>query len=117
MNWSRRCRRCPNIVGDSARWHALCPSPALAPAVDGVTERLFGIEPLRPIGEIEALRDEFGAQRLVYGSWYSRYALGPMLFYLHHTNLSEAELALVCAGNLERILDSVKLPWISMFVR
>ena len=55
-------------------------------------------------GEIEALRGEFGTERLVYGSWYSRYAMGPMLFYLHHTSLSEAELALVCAGNLERIL-------------
>lgn len=57
-----------------------------------------------PLGEIEALRDEFGAQRLLYGSWYWRYAMGPMLFYLHHTSLSDAELALVCAGNLERIL-------------
>ena len=60
-----------------------------------------------PIGEIEALRDEFGAERLLYGSWYSRYAMGPMLFYLHHTRLSDAELALVCAGNLERILGGV----------
>ena len=59
-----------------------------------------------PIGEIEALRDEFGAHRLVYGSWYSQYAMGPMLFYLHHTDLSEEELALVCAGNLERILGA-----------
>jgi len=58
-----------------------------------------------PIGEIEALRDEFGAQRLIYGSWYDRYAMGPMLFYLHHTNLSQNELAQVCAGNLERILE------------
>jgi len=57
-----------------------------------------------PIGEIEALADEFGAERLVYGSWYSQYAMGPMLFYLHHTDLSQEELALVCAGNLERIL-------------
>jgi predicted TIM-barrel fold metal-dependent hydrolase len=57
-----------------------------------------------PIGEIEALRDEFGAQRLLYGSWYWRYAMGPMLFYLHHTDLTDRELALVCAGNLERIL-------------
>ncbi len=57
-----------------------------------------------PIGEIEALRDEFGASRLIYGSWYSQYAMGPVLFYLHHTDLNEAELALVCAGNLERIL-------------
>lgn len=57
-----------------------------------------------PIGEIEALRDEYGAQRLLYGSWYARYAMGPMLFYLHHTSLNDEELALVCAGNLERIL-------------
>jgi hypothetical protein len=59
-----------------------------------------------PVGEIEALVDEFGAHRLVYGSWYSQYAMGAMLFYLHHTGLSEVELASVCAGNLERILGS-----------
>ena len=45
-----------------------------------------------PIGEIEALRTEFGARRLVYGSWYPQYAMGPMLFYLHHTDLNEEEL-------------------------
>lgn len=56
------------------------------------------------LGEVEALRDEFGAERLVYGSWYPRYAMGPVLFYLHHTDLTDAELALVCAGNLERLL-------------
>ncbi len=60
-----------------------------------------------PIGEIEALTDEFGAGRLVYGSWYWQYAMGPILFYLHHTDLSEEELALVCAGNLERITGRV----------
>ena len=60
-----------------------------------------------PIGEIETLCDEFGAHRLVYGSWYSQYAMGPILFYLHHTDLSDEELALVCAGNLERILGLV----------
>ncbi|MBX3010013.1 MAG: hypothetical protein KF832_00855 [Caldilineaceae bacterium] len=58
-----------------------------------------------PIGEIEALCAEFGAQRLIYGSWFARYAMGPMLFYLHHTKLREAELALICAGNVERILQ------------
>jgi hypothetical protein len=60
-----------------------------------------------PIGEIEALRDEFGAHRLVYGSWYWQYAMGPMLYYLHHTDLNPAELAMVCAGNLARILGNV----------
>jgi hypothetical protein len=60
-----------------------------------------------PIGEIEALCQEFGAERLVYGSWYWQYAMGPMLFYLHRTDLSEEELALICAGNLVRILGGV----------
>lgn len=60
-----------------------------------------------PIGEIEALCAEFGAERFLYGSWYARYAMGPMLFYLHHTDLRETELALICAGNLERILGGV----------
>jgi hypothetical protein len=60
-----------------------------------------------PLGEIEALCDEFGASRLVYGSWYPQYAMGPMLFYLHSTRLNDYELALVCAGNLERILEMV----------
>ena len=57
------------------------------------------------IGEVEALRDEFGAERLIYGSWYSRFAMGPMLFYLHHTSFDENELSLVCGGNLERLLQ------------
>lgn len=59
-----------------------------------------------PLGEIEALCDEFSANRLVYGSGYWQYAMGPMLFYLHHTDLSEGELALICTGNLVRILGS-----------
>ena len=58
-----------------------------------------------PIGQVEALRDEFGAERLIYGSWYSRYAMGPILFYLHRTDFTEDELKMVCAGNLERILQ------------
>jgi hypothetical protein len=60
-----------------------------------------------PIGEIEALCNEFGASRLVYGSWYWQYAMGPMLFYLHHTDLSEEELGLICAGNVAQILERV----------
>ncbi len=60
-----------------------------------------------PIGEVEALRDEFGPERLLYGSWFSRYAMGPMLFYLHHTSLTDHELALICAGNLDRIMQGL----------
>lgn len=58
------------------------------------------------LGEAEALLGEFGAGRLVYGSFYPRYAMGPMLYYLHHLQCGEAELAALCAGNLERLLSS-----------
>ncbi|MCZ6679744.1 MAG: hypothetical protein O7E52_21140 [Candidatus Poribacteria bacterium] len=81
--------------------HALWVRPVLTALPNAHLE----LSRYEPICEIEALRDEFGAERLVYGSWYSRYAMGPMLFYLHHTNLSDAELASVCAGNLEHILQ------------
>ena len=57
-----------------------------------------------PIGHLEALLEEFGVERFVYGSWYWRLAMGPMLFYLHHVGLDDRELALVCEGNLLRIL-------------
>jgi hypothetical protein len=56
------------------------------------------------LGEVEALLEEFGADRFVYGSFYPRYAMGPMLYYLHHLRCSETELAALCAGNLERLL-------------
>lgn len=55
-------------------------------------------------GGVESLCAEFGAARLLYGSWYSRYAMGSMLFYLHRLEIDEDVLALICAGNLERIL-------------
>lgn len=80
--------------------HALWVRPILGALHNAFVE----LSRYEPIGEVEALRDKFGAERLVYGSWYPRYAMGPMLFYLHHTNLSDADLALVCADNLERIL-------------
>ena len=56
------------------------------------------------LGEVEALAAEFGHERLIYGSFYPRYAMGPMLYYLHNIPFSDAELAAICAGNLERIL-------------
>ena len=56
------------------------------------------------LGDVEALCAEFGAERLLYGSWYPRYELGPILYYLHHTTLTEAELAAVCGGNAARLL-------------
>lgn len=80
--------------------HALWLRPMLAALPNAHLE----LSRYEPICEIESLRDEFGPERLVYGSWYSRLAMGPMLFYLHHTNLTDPELTAICAGNLERIL-------------
>jgi hypothetical protein len=80
--------------------HALWVRPMLGALPNAYLE----LSRYEPIGELESLRDEFGAGRLVYGSWYSRYVMGPMLFYLHQTSLTDAELRMVCAGNLERIL-------------
>lgn len=95
----------PNLVSvlvGAHYTHALLARPILAALPNSHLE----LSRYEPIGEVEALRNEFGAERLVYGSWHSRYAMGPVLFYLHHTNLSDVELALVCSGNLARILGT-----------
>ena len=75
------------------------------PLLQALPSSYLELSRYEPIGEVEALRDEFGAERLLYGSWYPNYAMGPMLFYLHHTNLNDGDLALVCSGNLERLLS------------
>ena len=77
----------------------------LRPILRALSNTYLELSRYEPLGEVEALRDEFGAERLVYGSWYPRYAMGPILFYLHQTTLSASELTLVCAGNLERVLQ------------
>ena len=53
---------------------------------------------------IEKLVREFGASRLLYGTFFPRYAMGPMLFALHHLEISDDDLRLICAANLERVL-------------
>ncbi len=81
--------------------HALWVRPLMTTLPNAYLE----LSRIEPLGEVEALCAEYGAERFVYGSWYDRLAMGTMLFYLHHTDLSEAELELVCAGNLLRILQ------------
>lgn len=62
------------------------------------------------LGAINDLVKRFGAERLLYGSWYPRYALGPMLYLLHHCGLDTPTLATICAGNLERLVgERVKM--------
>ena len=56
------------------------------------------------LGGVVALKYEFGVERLIYGSFYPRYAMGPMLYSIHHTGLSDIELSAICEGNLKRIL-------------
>ena len=55
-------------------------------------------------GGVEALKEEFGVERLIYGSFYPRFAMGPILFALHHMGLTETELSAICGGNLKRVL-------------
>ena len=54
--------------------------------------------------DLEKVIDEYGAARFVYGSFYPRYAMGPMLYYIHNIGLGDADLEGICAGNLESIL-------------
>ena len=81
--------------------HALWVRPLLTALPNAYLE----LSRFEPLGEVEALCSQFGAERFVYGSWYDRYAMGSMLFYLHHTDLNAADLTLICAGNLLRILQ------------
>ena len=81
--------------------HALWVRPLMTTLPNAYLE----LSRIEPLGEVEALCSEYGAERFVYGSWYDRLAMGAMLFYLHHTDLSESDLELICAGNLLRILQ------------
>lgn len=56
------------------------------------------------LGELEDLKEEFGVERFLYGSYYPRLAMGPMLFYIHRIGLSSDELEAVCGKTLEKIL-------------
>lgn len=90
----------PVVLVGAHYTHALLVRPLLRALPNSHLE----LSRYEPLGEFEALRDEFGAERLVYGSWYPRYAMGPILFALHGAALSESELQLICAGNLRRLL-------------
>ena len=59
------------------------------------------------LGGIESLIGEFGVELFLYGSDYPRYAMGSMLFYLHHLAIDDDALAALTAGNLERILGGI----------
>lgn len=54
---------------------------------------------------VERLIGEIGAERTMYGSYFPRYAMGPMLYMLNHLAIGEDDLAGICAGNLEKLLS------------
>jgi predicted TIM-barrel fold metal-dependent hydrolase len=74
------------------------------PMLDTLPNAWLELSRYEPIGEVESLKRQYGADRLIYGSWYPRYAMGPILYYLHHTDLNDDELQMVCAGNVEKLL-------------
>ena len=75
--------------------------PAMLRAVDGMHLELSRYEPL---GGVEALCREFGSSRLLYGSWYPRYAMGPIVHFLRTIELSDSDRAALLAGTLEGLL-------------
>jgi predicted TIM-barrel fold metal-dependent hydrolase len=81
--------------------HALLVRPLL----NAIPNAYLELSRYEPIGEIESLHETFGTKRFIYGSWYARYAMGTMLFYLHHTNLTDEALRQICAGNVEQLLN------------
>ena len=79
-------------------------SLALRPLLRALPQATMELSRFENLGGIESLIGEFGTERFLYGSYYPRYAMGPMLFYLHHLAIDDDSLAALTAGNLERIL-------------
>ena len=78
--------------------------PFVRPFLRSLPRTVMELSRYEIMGQVERLLEEFGCERFVYGSYYPRYSMGEMLFYLHHMDLSPTELAAICSGNLERIL-------------
>jgi predicted TIM-barrel fold metal-dependent hydrolase len=70
-------------------------------ALPNVSLELSRYESLDAINDLIA---RFGTARLLYGSWYPRYAIGAVLYFIHHCGLPAAALKQICSGNLERLL-------------
>ncbi|MCY3789612.1 MAG: hypothetical protein OXH63_12580 [Gemmatimonadetes bacterium] len=79
-------------------------SLALRPLLRALPQAAMELSRFENLGGIESLIGEFGVERFLYGSYYPRYAMGSMLFYLHHLAIDDDALAALTAGNLERIL-------------
>ncbi len=80
---------------------------ALRPLLKALPNAHLELSRFENLGAVEALIGAFGAERFLYGSFYPRYAMGPMLFYLHHMAIDDSALAAICAKNLERLLGEI----------
>jgi len=53
---------------------------------------------------VRLLVDKVGAGRVLYGSRFPDSPMAPQLYSLHRSGLTDAELTMICSGNLERLL-------------
>ena len=53
---------------------------------------------------VSRLVEAIGAERILFGSRFPDSPMAPQLYNLHRSGLSEASLAAICSGNLERLL-------------
>ncbi len=83
-------------------------SAVLAPMLCKLPNAFLELSRFENLAGIEKLTKQFGAKRLLYGSYFPRYAMGPVLYYLHHVDIDDKDLSAICAGNLERILQGGK---------
>jgi hypothetical protein len=56
------------------------------------------------LGAIEDLVTQIGARRLLYGSYYPRYAMGPVLWGLHQQQIKASSLQRILSGTCCELL-------------
>ena len=79
-------------------------SAHVRPLLDRLPNCLIELSRYELLGEVERLVASYGVGRFMYGSFFPRYAMGPILFYLHHLGLAQSDLAAICAGRVEALL-------------
>jgi predicted TIM-barrel fold metal-dependent hydrolase len=55
-------------------------------------------------GGLSSIIEAIGIRRVLYGSRFPDHPMAPQLYHLHRCGLSDASLAAICSGNLERLL-------------
>lgn len=60
-------------------------------------------------GGIESFVEEYGAERLLYGSGFPYCYFGGNMLMIKHADISESDKLAISSGNLTRIIEGVKL--------